>query len=71
VNLVHDLHIWTMNSDNTSLSAHIVIDSMNDWESTLKSIQLMLSKDFSIEHITLQPEVTMNDFVCQNSDIHK
>lgn len=70
VKSVHDLHIWTMNSDNTSLSAHILIENMSEWDDVLKDIQLMLSKEFDIEHITLQPEVSNNDFLCVNSDEH-
>lgn len=62
VKSLHDLHIWTMNSDNTALSAHVLIDEMSNWDGILESIQLMLSKDFDIEHITLQPEISLKDF---------
>ena len=54
---VHDLHIWSMTSEHISLSAHVEISSIDQWEQVLADIQLMLSNKFQINHITLQPEV--------------
>lgn len=54
---VHDLHIWSMTSEHISLSAHVEIASIDQWEQVLADIQLMLSNKFQINHITLQPEV--------------
>lgn len=53
---VHDLHIWTMNSSDTSLSAHVLISNITEWDSTLINIQKMLLEKYNIHHITLQPE---------------
>lgn len=54
---IHDLHIWVMNSDHTSLSAHIIILNTLDWETVLHSIQNLLSEKYNIHHVTLQPEL--------------
>ncbi len=53
---VHDLHIWTLSSGLVALSAHIVIDDMQQWETTLGRLKILLRERFAIEHITLQPE---------------
>lgn len=53
----HDLHIWTMTSEHISLSAHVQIKSMTEWDSILSNIQLMLVEKFGITHVTLQPEI--------------
>lgn len=58
---VHDLHIWTMNSNHTALSAHIIIIDATDWCDILASCQKMLSEQFDIGHVTLQPEVPQTD----------
>jgi cobalt-zinc-cadmium efflux system protein len=58
---IHDLHIWSMTSEHTSLSAHVEISNMLQWEQVLADIQLMLSERFQINHITLQPEVQRNE----------
>ena len=53
----HDLHIWTMTSEHVSLSAHVQIKSITEWDSILSNIQLMLVEKFGITHVTLQPEI--------------
>jgi cobalt-zinc-cadmium efflux system protein len=57
VQSVHDLHIWTMISDSISLSAHIRIFHIEDWENILAQCQIMLSEKYQIYHVTLQPEI--------------
>jgi cobalt-zinc-cadmium efflux system protein len=54
---VHDLHIWTLASGKTALSAHVNMTDLNFWPRILKSAQAMLSKRYAIEHVTLQPEM--------------
>jgi cobalt-zinc-cadmium efflux system protein len=53
---VHDLHIWTPASGAPALSAHVVIESMDDWMKTLEALRSALSRHYGIEHVTLQPE---------------
>lgn len=56
VKSVHDLHIWTLSSGVTVLSAHIQIDHFADWFKILENLQHLLLHDYGIEHVTLQPE---------------
>lgn len=56
VRSVHDLHIWTPAAGMTALSAHVVIENLNDWEEILNQTQRLLHDRFGIEHVTLQPE---------------
>jgi len=52
---VHDLHVWTMSADRVALSAHVALTDGDAWPRTLASAQLMLARDFGIDHVTLQP----------------
>lgn len=54
---IHDLHIWTMSSNDIAMSAHIHVKDLNEWDSILIELQKLLIKEFDISHITLQPEV--------------
>ena len=54
---VHDLHIWSLSSQRTALSAHVVLPHLEDWNRILPEMLDMLRKEFKIEHTTLQPEV--------------
>lgn len=53
---VHDLHIWTVTSGFTALSAHIETDDMASWETRVRAIATTLREQFDIAHVTLQPE---------------
>jgi cobalt-zinc-cadmium efflux system protein len=53
---VHDLHVWTLSGSRTALSAHVVVDSMREWDRTLGALQQCLQEKFGIDHVTLQPE---------------
>lgn len=57
VKSVHDLHIWTMSSNDVALSAHVLIDELEDWHKSLDNIQEMLIKEYKIVHVTIQPEI--------------
>lgn len=56
VRSVHDLHVWTLSSNRTALSAHVIIDDLGRWSGILHDISHMLEQRFGIEHVTLQPE---------------
>ncbi|UTH72417.1 cation diffusion facilitator family transporter [Chromobacterium sp. IIBBL 290-4] len=56
VRSVHDLHVWTMSAERVALSAHLRIAAPQDWPRILAACQRMLSRDFSIDHVTLQAE---------------
>ncbi len=53
---VHDLHIWTLSSGTLALSAHVVIDDLDQWGGLLSAMQDLLRTRFDIDHVTLQPE---------------
>ncbi len=57
VSSVHDLHIWTLSSGKVALSAHIVLNDLNNWPEILDGMRHMLHDHFDIDHVTLQPEV--------------
>lgn len=54
---VHDLHIWTLSSGMPALSAHIVVGEMAQWARILNEMRATLRARFSIDHVTLQPEL--------------
>jgi len=56
VEAVHDLHIWSLSSNQRALAAHVVISRLADWQQTLPRLQQLLSDRFAITHTTLQPE---------------
>lgn len=53
---IHDLHIWTLSSGMIVLSAHVEIDELTNWDSILMKLRDLLSHEFGIGHVTLQPE---------------
>jgi cobalt-zinc-cadmium efflux system protein len=61
---VHDLHVWSICSGTVALSAHIVLKQSQESEapSTMKKIKEMLTKEFKIDHTTIQFE----DCPCMN-----
>ncbi len=56
VRSVHDLHIWTLSTGMTVLTAHVEVDELLNWETALTKLCETLKHDFKIEHVTLQPE---------------
>ncbi|MCZ2404433.1 cation transporter [Paenarthrobacter sp. Z7-10] len=60
VNDVHDLHVWTVTSDLSALSAHIVLDEgcFHDGHAPviLDQLQSCLTGHFDVEHSTFQLE---------------
>ena len=57
---VHDLHIWYISGNITSLSAHIVANNPLTWQYTLLACQTMLKTKHKISHVTLQYEFNHN-----------
>lgn len=54
---VHDLHIWTLSSGKIALSAHLDVDSLEDWPRVLAESRQRLNTEHGIGHVTLQPEL--------------
>ena len=53
---VHDLHIWSVASEQVMLSAHLVVRDLRQWETVLDACHALLAERFGIQHVTLQPE---------------
>ncbi|MEP6608452.1 MAG: cation diffusion facilitator family transporter [Burkholderiaceae bacterium] len=53
---VHDLHVWSMVPGRSALSAHVLVEDIEDWPGILHRARDVLNRDFNIDHITLQPE---------------
>jgi cobalt-zinc-cadmium efflux system protein len=58
INDVHDLHVWSISSDNHVLTAHVLLTDKRISEATaiLRTIESTVLHDFSIEHVTVQFE---------------
>lgn len=71
---VHDLHIWSIKSDYTALSAHILVDaqSIKTIQNALSAINKLLKDKFNISHTTIQFEcgerACMNSLLCNFYD---
>lgn len=53
---VHDLHIWSVTSEQIMLTAHLVVRDLREWETVLEVCHTLLTERFGIQHATLQPE---------------
>src|SRR5262249_38779872 len=58
VNDVHDLHVWSIGSETHALSCHISIADIppSVSEGILRDVKACLSRDFHIDHTTIQFE---------------
>jgi len=55
---VHDLHVWSIGSENHALSAHVKIADMpiSESDAILREINAKLGRSFGIHHTTIQLE---------------
>ena len=53
---VHDLHIWSLSTSRTALTAHLVMPGGHPGDSFLNQISEELEHTFAIDHATLQVE---------------
>ncbi|MCC6361917.1 MAG: cation transporter [Bryobacterales bacterium] len=53
---LHDLHVWTITSGFTALSAHVTVEPGTDSNCVLNLLQALLRDRFGITHSTLQLE---------------
>lgn len=56
VTRVHDLHIWSMSTTESALTAHLVVPAGAPGDAFLHDAATMLERRFGIEHATLQVE---------------
>ena len=53
---MHDLHVWSLTSDDISASAHVELEDGADAEAVRVAVAAMLLEKFDIEHVTIQVE---------------
>ncbi len=63
----HDIHVWTLTSDVHALSAHVLIDSKVNSDEVLKNLKAKASKDFGLNHTTIQVEL-VGQSACESSE---
>lgn len=58
---VHDLHIWSLSTTRTALTAHLVMPGGHPGDSFLDQVADELAHEFFMSHVTLQIEVGDKD----------
>lgn len=53
---VHDLHIWMITSDFTSMTVHLYADAKADRDIILEKAKAAIFEHFGLEHVTIQIE---------------
>ena len=53
---VHDLHVWSLTSDDHSLSTHVELGGGADFEEVRSAVAKKLHDSYDIEHATIQVE---------------
>jgi cobalt-zinc-cadmium efflux system protein len=53
---LHDLHVWSITSDQAALSGHLLIDGTLSAGEVLRAAERLLSDEFGLTHTTLQLE---------------
>jgi cobalt-zinc-cadmium efflux system protein len=64
VRSVHDLHIWSMSTTETALTAHLVREEVAANDGFLAEAREGLRRSFNIPHVTLQLECGDPDHPC-------
>jgi len=64
---VHDLHVWSLASDDTSLSVHVELRAGANAEVARTHVAATLLQRFAIEHATIQTEIERCD---DGSNVH-
>ena len=69
---VHDLHIWSITSGRTALTAHLAVAGGADRDAIHSEARAMLQERFRIDHVTLQLEgqPCAPDDHCDNPPAH-
>lgn len=61
---VHDMHIWSMSTTETALTAHLVMPEGHPGDAALDGLRQQLRERFAIQHSTLQIELGTTDHAC-------
>jgi len=63
---VHDLHVWTLASEQYACSVHVVVAEDADRDAVLERCRHVLGEEFGVGHATVQVET--NDGACETAD---
>ncbi len=68
---VHDLHIWSISSNDLALSAHVEAEdaALSQTGTLLASIKDMLAREFGVGHVTLEVELAGGECAGSTCDI--
>lgn len=64
---VHDLHIWGLSTQETALTAHLIMPEGRLSDEQYSKINQFLANEFHIQHITLQVEQGQKKYPCAQS----
>jgi cobalt-zinc-cadmium efflux system protein len=64
---VHDLHVWSLTSDDHSLSTHVELAEGADFEMVRSAVAARLKADYHIDHATIQ----MEREACDDAGLHR
>lgn len=64
VTMVHDLHIWSLSTNETAMTAHLIIPTGTPSDNEYARISNDLRKQFRINHVTLQVELGDTEAEC-------
>ncbi len=64
VNLVHDLHIWSASTSQTTATAHLAIENDADHATVLAAATDLLQHEHGIGHTTIQLEEADHAATC-------
>jgi cobalt-zinc-cadmium efflux system protein len=56
VEIVHDLHVWTLTSGFLAMSGHCVIRDPSQHQQTIAAVHEAMHRQFGISHVTVQIE---------------
>ena len=65
VDSLHELHIWSIAGDETSLTTHILVGQGAYADNVRRAVAAVLSEKFSIAHVALQTELEP----CEKNDV--
>lgn len=69
VTAVHDLHIWGLSTQETALTAHLVMPGDGLSDQTQQQINQVLAEKFQIQHVTLQVEQGQEKYPCSQGSV--
>jgi cobalt-zinc-cadmium efflux system protein len=69
VTAVHDLHIWGLSTQETALTAHLIMPHGGLSDQAYQHINHVLADQFKIQHITLQIEQGQKEYPCRQTSL--